>query len=294
MTTVVKPALAAGRAVEILDFFAAHPTEAFTLSELSKSLDINLASALSVLQALTDAGYLSRHPRRKTYALGPSLVALGSAALTRHRVVDLARGEMRVLARQLSTEVVASIAIGDHITVLATQARPGRRSDSPRVGQRLPLIPPIGQAFMAWGPASAVAAWRSRLGAVAWRDHLDRALEVVRARGYSVSVDSETRVRLGEAVKQLADRPKDRALQDAIAELVTELAGNYELLDIDDQQTYAVSTIVAPVFGPSGEVVLGLTLNISGPLRGDQVVDHADRLTQVTQALTTATGGFAA
>ena len=41
-----------------LDFLAAHPTESFTLSELSRRLGINGASAHAVLTELTEAGYL--------------------------------------------------------------------------------------------------------------------------------------------------------------------------------------------------------------------------------------------
>ncbi|MDG4863678.1 helix-turn-helix domain-containing protein, partial [Streptomyces sp. T-3] len=110
---MVRPALAAGRALAVLDYFAAHPEQSYSLSELSEALDINLASLLSVLQALVDAGYLVRHPQRKTYGLGMSLVAAGHAALTRHRVVDRARSELRALAAESGAAYVVSAVAGD-------------------------------------------------------------------------------------------------------------------------------------------------------------------------------------
>src|ERR1039458_5209422 len=74
-TAMTRPALAAARAVEVLNFLASHPGESFTLSELSRHLNLNMASGLSVLKALTDAGYVHRHDSHKTYSLGPALVA---------------------------------------------------------------------------------------------------------------------------------------------------------------------------------------------------------------------------
>jgi DNA-binding IclR family transcriptional regulator len=159
---MVRPALAATRAIDILNFFAAHPGGTFTLSELSASLDINLASALSVLQSLEDAGYLVRHPRRKTYELGPSLVALGDAALRSNRAVDLARVEMRTLAEEFNTEAIISVAVGDDLVILAVEGRPQLSSADVRVGQRMPLVPPLGQVFFAWSPPDEGSRWRAR------------------------------------------------------------------------------------------------------------------------------------
>ena len=61
-----RPALAATRAISVLNFLAAHPADPFTLSDLADRLDINVASAHALLGVLTDAGYLVRHPRLRT------------------------------------------------------------------------------------------------------------------------------------------------------------------------------------------------------------------------------------
>ena len=84
-----RPALAATRSAAILNFLAANPSEGFTLSDLAERLGINVASMHALLGALTDAGYLARHPRLRTYTLGPSVVALGTAALETHPAIDL-------------------------------------------------------------------------------------------------------------------------------------------------------------------------------------------------------------
>ncbi|MCU1398024.1 MAG: transcriptional regulator, IclR family, partial [Acidimicrobiales bacterium] len=79
----------------MLNFLAAHPNEAFTLSDIADRLDINLASTHALLTVLIDAGYANRHPRLRTFTLGASVVALGSAALEAHPAIDLARDAAR-------------------------------------------------------------------------------------------------------------------------------------------------------------------------------------------------------
>jgi DNA-binding IclR family transcriptional regulator len=285
---MVRPALAAARAVEVIDFFAAHPGEPFTLSELSRRLGINMASALSVLRALEDGGYLVRHPVHKTYTMGPSLIAAGHAALSEHPVVDLARQEMARLSEEVRTECVASVVVGEDIVIVATEGRPRLEAADVRVGQRLPLVPPIGQVFLAWSPESHIEAWLSRLGrhgGNGWTAHLRRSLGTVRRRGYSVTREVAGRARLGKALEQLADSP-DALAEEHLAERVTELGEEYELLDIEASRSYEVAIVAAPVFGPTGEVALALTLNGLGTVEGARLSGYAERLVSSTRLLT--------
>lgn len=295
---MVRPALAATRAIDILNFFAAHPGDAFTLSELSASTGINLASALSVLQALEDAGYLVRHPRRKTYELGPALIALGDAALRSNRTVDLARGEMRALAEEFSTEAILSAPVGDDLVILAIEGRPQLASADVRVGQRVPLVPPVGQAFFAWSPPAQIEAWLTRLDRrmqATASVHLPLSLAVVRERGYSITVESPTRTEIGATLERLADRPREAPrLRDRIAELAAALGEeDYELLEVDVEATYDITTIVAPVFDAHGTVALGMTLNGLSQVTGRQVLAYGDRLAATTRLVTKMTGGRA-
>lgn len=292
---MVRPALAASRSTQVLNYMAAHPGRPFTLSELSKSLDINPASALSVLQALTDAGYLIRHPRHKTYLLGPALVAVGHSALAQHRVIDVARSEMRVLAAESGTECVASVVVGGEIVVVATEGWPRSSSADIRVGQRLPLNPPLGRVFVAWAPEDQVDAWLGRHGRGASAGevaHLRQALDSVRDRGYSVGLDTEPRVRLGRALEVLADSPGDERVRGSLPDLVAELRRDYELVAADPRRRYRVSSIAAPIFGESGEVVVALTLNgFEDTMTGAEVVAAADRLRAAARMVTKATHG---
>ena len=286
---MAKPALAAARALQVLDYCAAHPRRPFTLSELSAALSISPASALSVLQALTDAGYLVRHPTHKTYELGPSLVASGQAALSRHRVLDLARAEMAALADDLRTECLASAVAGDRIVILATAGRPPLQAADVRVGQRLPLVPPLGQIFVAWEGQAAADAWLSRLDPRVRdraRPHLEAALAVVRRRGWSAGLDSDVRAELVGVLDELTEHPRSAALARRLDEVVARLGDDYELLDVEPRRTYRVATVVAPVFDGRGRVELALTLNGFPPVSGRDLVQHAERLVASARLLT--------
>jgi DNA-binding IclR family transcriptional regulator len=68
------------RAVALLHLLADDPSRAWSLADIARQTDMSYASAHSVAGALEDSGYVRRHPRTRTYTLGPSLIALGSAA----------------------------------------------------------------------------------------------------------------------------------------------------------------------------------------------------------------------
>ncbi|MFC7307653.1 IclR family transcriptional regulator [Streptomyces monticola] len=287
---MVRPALAATRALAVLDHFAAHPERSYSLSELSTALDINAPSLLAVLRSLTDAGYLVRHPGRKTYGLGMSAVAAGHAALTRHRVVDRARHELRALAAESGAAGVISAVAGESIVILGVEGRP----TTPEVwaGQRLPLLPPLGQVFLAWSGAGDIRRWLDRTAAgVPLPAHLDTALAVVRERGWSAHRDTAARTALGATLAQLADTPRDSELRTRVAESVLALGEDYELLEVAPRATYRLATLSAPVFDQYGTVALALTATGLPPLAGARVQELAGRLTAVGRVLSQEIGG---
>ena len=53
-----RPALSADRALQVIDVLVAHPTQRFTLTELSRRTSINPASAHALLAVMLRAGYV--------------------------------------------------------------------------------------------------------------------------------------------------------------------------------------------------------------------------------------------
>jgi DNA-binding IclR family transcriptional regulator len=95
---VARRAPAIERCVAVLNHLAERPRESFTLSQIARELDLNKATAHSLLTTLVDAGYLVRHQRDKSYGLGPALIALGNASLTAYPAAQLAVGPMEELS----------------------------------------------------------------------------------------------------------------------------------------------------------------------------------------------------
>jgi DNA-binding IclR family transcriptional regulator len=239
-----RPALAATRALAVLNFLAGNPTEDFTLSDLARRLGINVASAHAILGVLVDGGYVVRHPRRRTYALGPAVVALGDAALERHAAIDLA---------------------GDH----------SARGVPVHVGQRVPFVPPLGSVFVAWSDDPSW--WLDRSTDA---DALAEVLVGIRQRGYSVALEADARKGLGRALDDLAASPSSPDLQDTVDALVADLADReYQVRELESAAAYDVSMVAAPVFGASGEVILAIAaVGFRGPLAAGEVAALGEQL----------------
>jgi DNA-binding IclR family transcriptional regulator len=279
---MARPALAATRAISVLNFLAAHPADEFTLSDLAVRLDINVASAHALLGVLADAGYVTRHSRLRTYTLGPSVVALGTAAMERHAAIDLARDAARDLAKEVGLEVAVTAPAGDDIVFLARAGEHQARGMAVHVGQRVPLVPPLGSVFMAWGGAEP---WLARAEDPA---RMQAVLDGVRGRGYSIALEADARRGLSDALDDLADAPADAALRGSVDELVVELGhGDYQVQELDPGRTYDVSMVAAPVFGSAGEVVLALTLvGFAAGLPGDRVAAFGEQVRDVALVVT--------
>ena len=291
-----RPAPGAERVVAVLNFLTAHPDESFTLSELARRLNLNKATCHALLMSLTQAGYLLRHPTRMTYTLGPALVALGSAAQGQFQAVDFARDEMRALAEELGLECIASTVVGEEIVILSRSGAPLPFGTSVSLGQRLPLVPPIGSIFMAWASPEDIDGWLQRQHSWASEEQLDRyqaALGAVRRRGYSVNLDADARLQVGQALAELGDEGRTQPVRGMLERLLDELSrDDYFLIDIEPEAPYKVNTMGAPVFGPTGGVELGLFLvGFRGVLKGEEVMEHGERLSQATRNVTKAIHG---
>lgn len=280
---------AVARTVAVLDFLAARPAEAFTLSELARRLDLNKSTTHAMLTTLADAGYVARHPVEKSYTLGPALVALGEAAAVAPRVdiTQFAREEMRALADELGVQCIASTVKGANIVILAHTGTREPLGQHLAVGQRLPFVPPLGTVFVAWSSPAEIDAWLRRLGPSAKKAELARykqAVEAVRARGYSIGLEADARRELGRAVAE----------HDPDLEAIVEELGHQEyiLLELEHSVSYRLSMVAAPVFGPEGTMVLALSLfGFRAPLDASQLARAGERLLAATRAVTDAMHG---
>jgi DNA-binding IclR family transcriptional regulator len=264
---VTKRVPAAARTLAILDHLAANPLESFTLSEIARELSISLGSAHALLEAMTSAGYLVRHPSHKTYQLGPSTIAIGHAALESHPVIEVAREEMRRTADDVDLECLAAAPLGDELVVVARAGRnhPGR--PIVRVGARLALVPPLGTMFVAWSGEDVIERWLARADpseSSEVDERYRRVLASARALGYAVGVDVDG-----------GNLP------------VAPVAGDPTVLDLDPGRAHQVNYVAASVFDPRGDVAL--VLNFDGfttPLTPARITALGERLLDTARVIT--------
>lgn len=283
-----RPAPAVDRVVGVLELLAAHPDRPLTLSELCRQLGMSKATAHALLAALTNAGFLVRHPRDKTYRLGPGLFAVANAAAG-HRpdLVDYAADEMAAVADELGVQCVATAVVGDEIALLRVAGTARPLSVHVQAGQRVPLAPPVGTVFLAWSSEQTIDRWLLRLGpdaTPAELAHYRQALGSVRRRGYALSLESDVHLELERAMTN-GEHPVD--------ELVDELGHQeYLLTDLHPEGSYHLSLIAAPVFDHEGRVAMALSLfDLPFELDADRVVGFARRLVGAAHTVTVATGG---
>src|SRR4051812_47911889 len=270
------------RAVTVLQVLAAEPFSSWSLAEIARRADLSYASAHSVASALEASGLVRRHPRTRAYTLGPALIALGSAAQRGYRVVDDALPEMERLSRDLGLGCLASARVGDDMVMLAVTGPPQPFGSRIQVGERVPIAPPLGLAFIAWADAATIEDYLELPGrtlTTAERRQYVEALALVRERGYGVVLDSSTRHRLVERLRASSDLDDSRR-HDEVDEVIVELAlDDYALVRGGASAEYAVTALTAPVFGPDGEIIIVLTLvGFAEPVRADALHRFAERM----------------
>lgn len=272
-----RPALAASRAIDILNFMAAAPGRAYSLTELVRALDLNPASCHALVNAMMRDGYLTREPRGRTYRMGPALIAIGQGALECHPVVAAARERIAPLSTHFDLDCLLTTRVGDRLIALALQGR--GRSASLRIGQRVPLIPPLGTPFLAWEEEGEVDEWLARGAEGIDPQRLRAALSAVRERGYAVTLRSQRQCEAGEAVLELADEPFARDRQQQAAEAIGRMGDAYLMIDAQPDRLYNVGLISAPVFDMDGRVSCTLSLfGFEQPLSLSRIATLGDAL----------------
>lgn len=293
---MARPALSATRAINILNFITNQPGHEFTLSELVQRLEVNIASCHAILSTLTENGYLMRHPTHRTYTLGPALVATGQAALERHPAIGMAREEAAKLSAENDLEVMVSARLGKDMVGLAHYGKFHSTAPSIKVGQHVPLVPPLGALFMAWSREDQVEDWLKkspRKITKGERAKYHELLLAIRKRGYIVYLENPVPAQLGEAARELSfsnSSPKDRArLTKLISKL--DIEAHY-LINPKSKEHYQVRMLSAPIFDPYGGVSYAMYLSGFGEtLSMEEIQQYARKVTASCRSVTARSNG---
>ncbi|MUM17906.1 helix-turn-helix domain-containing protein [Mycobacterium sp. CBMA271] len=290
---MTKPAPAVVRATEILDYLAGRPTLPLSMTEIAEAVGVNPASTLAILQALTEAGYVVRHPRHKTYSIGPSMLITGHAARVRYEIADAVDTEVRNLATQFGTACTASMIAGEDVAVIASHGR-SPAGASYQVGQRIRHSAPAGLVFMAWASDGEVRRWLLRATPMItdelW-DAMQAMLAGIREQGYFASVQSDRvdkfYLQLGETARRGTVDERLDTIQSMLASLLARMGE-----PIDFSAPRRIGFLGAPVFGSDGEVAVMLSvLGTPARLTEAQVADAGNRLRFSADHITSITHG---
>ena len=279
------------RVLDVLNFLGAHPTESFTLAEIARHLGLSNGSAHRILTTMAESRFLSRNEKHKTYSLGIALVALGRAALEKHRGIEIARKEIAQLASELNVQCsVTAIADGE-LLLVAKEGAPQSHDGLHQVGERTPLILPFAIDHIAWSSEQVIEYHLSEASpyiSKALRKHAFAAIAAIRRRGYAMAANGPAMRRLRQSTispnSYIRNDAYWTALRDAISTMSEE---ELQLLNIPSKPTTGLRYIAAPVFSPDGSVTLELvTTGLPSNLGAKEIERYAERLCAAAAVVT--------
>jgi IclR family transcriptional regulator, pca regulon regulatory protein len=182
------------RGLSVLSLFS-NDTSELTLTEISRSADINMTTSLRIASTLESAGYLRRDPETKRYRPSLKVLQLGFSAL---RSMDI-RQSARPYLERLSKETGETVSLGvlDGLEIVYVDRIRNRQIVGVvlGMGSRLPAqCTSMGKAMLAYLPGDQL---KARLnGAVLEActgntiveiDSFEADLMKVRRRGYAIN-----------------------------------------------------------------------------------------------------------
>ena len=290
---VARPSPSTIRVVRVLTLLGDHPDQPLNLSEISRRLDLNRATAHSMLAILTECGYLVREPTTKAFRLGPALIPIAAAGLRPLRDVFVAiHAEMEDLSEQVDARCVVMTPISGRIVIVDAVGK--AFPPVVQVGRGAVFAAPYAIALVAWAAEDEVARWLSAETLTDQeRETYRERMRVVRDRGFSVATPG-TRKELEKAAEELLAQAESPEVESALHQLMVEIAReSNELLEIVTDRTYRLRAIAAPVFDAEGKTIAAVSLTGLPELTGRQVRDYGYRLSIAMDRVTKRIGGRA-
>lgn len=249
------------RVVAILNFFADHPGQAFTLTDLVRALKLSRATCHGLLAGLVEAGYLYR-TSDKAYLLGPALVSVGEVARSHFSPLQAAQPELRALADEFDAICSASFREASDVVVRERAAAVSHLGYSVPRGTRLPLAPQFAGLFFVWSPPAEIKGWlddHDPTPSDEQREAMRASIEFLRANGFLFAIrnfsrDLEASERSWLSGRDYIDTP-----------VLPQFA-------IDPDREYPLTFVQAPVYDARRRVafVIGLQ-GFSGQYKGSEI-----------------------
>jgi DNA-binding IclR family transcriptional regulator len=277
----------------MIEILAEMPQRDYHLTELARLVGLDKSTCHPMLTELTRVGWLVKDHTKKTYRLGPRLIAIGSAARESVGVTDLALPTLERLGADTGGMVCLVVASGDALTIaeIVRSPRPDALNLPLQAGDRIEFAPPLGSVFAAFAGPFALGEWVHRTGGTpAEHDTLREILRIVRQRRFAVEQLPVPPNTLRERASETLDRFHGaRRAERMSSEQRPNLPHSLLLGDIEDSRTYAPMSVNAACFDAAGRTVCAVSvLDLPGDglsglelgRLGELVVTAADEITE--------------
>ena len=140
------------RLVEMVEYLAADPHREYQLTELARLVNLDAATCHPMLTELTRVGWLVKDRVRKTYRLGPRLIAVGAAAQASLQIATYARPEMLRLSADTGVPACLFIPSSDDLVIADLTYPDGTDTGHLplQAGDHIEFGPPLGAVLAAW------------------------------------------------------------------------------------------------------------------------------------------------
>ena len=264
------------RVVSVLNFFAEHPGQAFTFTDIVKALKLGRATCHALLAGLVEEQYLYRNAD-KSYVIGPALVAVGKIANEQFSPLQAAQPEMRMLSDECRAVCSAVYHENGNAVIKARAGSGSHLAWSVPQGYELPLRAAFAGVYFANASDKEIADWLEHLDppvSRAEQDEFFEGLEFTRKHGYMFGVRNEDVETSLDAPELAFTGVKERYPISVVSEL-------------DPAREYPLSSIVAPVFDSHDRVAF--VLNLSGfahTVPGRRIEEMGQRLREAAERVT--------
>lgn len=200
-------------------------------------------------------------------------------------MVSTAMPELGGYASELEAEVSILARIGDDFFTVGIAAH-GDRLEG--LGQRHPVLPPLGEFFVAWNEEEQIL-WLNKIQDPEVRLMLDGRLSRARERGWAVSLRNSYRNHeILAALESYREPFLAPVMQREIEATIKQADKYYEDQEMEAGKNYPVESIVVPIRHPEGEVTYVLRANFNGTqLSGESIMNRIELMRIAAKSLTT-------
>lgn len=207
------------------------------------------------------------------------------------RMADSLREDIQQLAHACQAGCDLFAPVGGDLVYVGSAAFPGLERSSPALGTRIPLLAPLGEQYVCWASEGDQLRWMTRSGVTDpdAQAELHRRLEIARERGWSMSrMVRSDEFEFYHALRQYTEEDLLPARERVLREQIVAWSQLYAPIDVADDESYSVHSIVVPIKLGNGDVVMSLRLvGLPDPTQGRDLNRHIDNLKNAAQEMST-------